>query len=198
LLTVAVLIAGSYLSGSVPMGVIVGRLGGFDPRAVGSGNIGMTNVARAAGTGAAAITFIGDVLKGFIPVLVARGLGFDAPTLALAGLAAFIGSICSVFLRFSGGRGVSASLGVWIGLAPLPVAIALLVFVIVLALSRIVSFASISAAIALPPAVAALSSPRPYIWLAIVMSALVLVRHRENIRRLIRGEEPTFRPAKRS
>jgi acyl phosphate:glycerol-3-phosphate acyltransferase len=197
LLTAAAIIVGSYLVGSVPVGVIVGRLRGFDPRAIGSGNIGMTNVARAAGTGAAAITFAGDVLKGLIPVVAVRMLGLDVWMLALAGLAAFVGSICSVFLGFRGGRGVSASLGVWIGLAPLPIAISLGVFAAAFALTRIVSFASISASIALPPAAAALSCPRPYVLLAIVMAALVLLRHRENIARLIRGEEPTFGPVRR-
>jgi acyl phosphate:glycerol-3-phosphate acyltransferase len=174
------------------VGVIVGRYRGFDPRKVGSGNIGMTNVARAGGKGAAAVTFAGDLAKGLIPVLAARGLiGVVPPALAIVGFAAFVGAIASVFLRFTGGRGVAASLGVWLGLAPAPLAIALLVFVIVAAVTRTVSLASISAAIALPPAVAALRCPRAYILLAIVMSALVLLRHQDNIRRLIRGEEPT-------
>jgi glycerol-3-phosphate acyltransferase PlsY len=94
-----------------------------------------------------------------------------------------------VFLRFEGGKGVSASLGIWLGISPLPVLIALGVFIVVFALARIVSLASISAAIVLPPAAAALGLPRPYVGLAIVMTALVLLRHRENIARLISGEE---------
>jgi acyl phosphate:glycerol-3-phosphate acyltransferase len=171
---------------------MVGNVFGFDPRAVGSGNIGMTNVARAGGGSAAAITFIGDLAKGLFPVLVARTvLGGDAvPVLALVGFATFAGSIASIFLRFKGGRGVSTSLGVWLGLAPAPIGIVLLVFATLVASTRVMSLASIGAAVSLPPAVAAVGCPRPYILLAILMSGLVILRHRENIKRLMNGEEP--------
>jgi glycerol-3-phosphate acyltransferase PlsY len=150
----------------------------------------MTNVARAGGKSAAALTFIGDVLKGLIPVLIARAAGLNHHGLALVGLAAFLGSIASIFLGFKGGRGVSAALGVWLGLAPLPILFVIGIFVAFLATTRIVSLASICAAIALPPAVAAARPPRSYLLLAIVIAALVLWRHRENIRRLIDGTEP--------
>jgi acyl phosphate:glycerol-3-phosphate acyltransferase len=189
LLSIALLFIAAYLFGSIPVGVLVGRAFGFDPRGVGSGNIGMTNVTRAGGKGAGAITFAGDLLKGMIPVLVARMAGLPPAVVAVVGLGAFLGAICSVFLRFEGGKGVSASLGIWLGISPLPVLIALAVFGVVLVLSRIVSLASICAAIVLPPAVAMLGLPRPYIALAIVMTALVLLRHHENIARLIRGVE---------
>jgi len=189
LLSIALLFIGSYLFGSTPVGVLVGRAFGFDPRGVGSGNIGTTNVTRAGGKGAGAITFVGDLLKGMIPVLVVRLAGLPPAVVAIVGLGAFIGAISSVFLRFEGGKGVSASLGIWLGISPLPVLIALGVFIVVFALARIVSLASISAAIVLPPAAAALGLPRPYVGLAIVMTALVLLRHRENIARLISGEE---------
>ena len=169
---------------------MVGRARGFDPREVGSGNIGMTNVARAGGKGAAALTFGGDVLKGLIPVLIARAASLSHYGLALVGLAAFLGSIASIFLGFKGGRGVSAALGVWLGLAPLPILLVIGIFVAFVATTRIVSLASISAAIALTPAVAAAHCPRSYLLLAIVIAALVLWRHRENIRRLIDGTEP--------
>jgi glycerol-3-phosphate acyltransferase PlsY len=188
-MTIALLIVAAYLIGSIPFGIIVGRLRGFDPRAVGSGNIGMTNVARAGGPSAAAITFVGDVVKGALPVAVARMMGFPAATLAWVALAAFLGSIYSVFLGFSGGKGLSASLGVWAVLAPMALLFPLAAWGITLATSRIMSMASIVAAIVLVPAVAALSMPRPYVLLAIVMSALVLIRHQENIRRLMAGEE---------
>jgi glycerol-3-phosphate acyltransferase PlsY len=189
LLSIALLFIASYLFGSIPVGVLVGRAFGFDPRGVGSGNIGMTNVTRTGGKGAGAITFVGDLLKGLIPVLVARMAGWPPPIVAIVGLGAFIGAICSVFLRFQGGKGVSASLGIWLGISPLPVLIALGVFIMVFALARIVSLASICAAIVLPPVAAMLGLPRPYVGLAIIMTALVLLRHHENIARLIRGEE---------
>ena len=176
--------------GSVPIGVLIGRARGFDPRAVGSGNIGMTNVARAGGKGPAAFTFAGDVLKGLVPVLAARYAGFGHRELALVGFAAFIGAISSIFLRFNGGRGVSAALGIWLGLAPLPILFVIGVFGAFLVTTRIVSLASIIAAIALPAAVAAAHCPHSYLLLAIVISALVLLRHHENIRRLIDGTEP--------
>jgi glycerol-3-phosphate acyltransferase PlsY len=188
-LSIALLFVAAYLFGSIPIGVLVGRAFGFDPREVGSGNIGMTNVTRAGGKRAGAITFAGDLLKGLIPVLVARMAGFAPAAIAVVGLGAFIGAICSVFLRFEGGKGVSASLGIWLGISPLPVLLALAAFIVVFALARIVSLASISAAIVLPPAAAMLGLPRPYVGLAIVMTALVLLRHRENIARLIGGEE---------
>jgi len=191
LLSIALLFIAAYLFGSIPVGVLVGRAFGFDPRGVGSGNIGMTNVTRAGGKSAGAITFTGDLLKGLIPVLVARMAGLPPAVVAVVGLGAFLGAICSVFLRFEGGKGVSASLGIWLGVSPLPVLIALAVFAVVLALSRIVSLASICAAIVLPPAAAILGLPGPLVGLAIVMTALVLLRHRENIARLMSREEPS-------
>ncbi len=188
-----ILVSASYLAGSVPVGVLVGRLFGFDPRQVGSGNIGMTNVARAAGRGAAAITFAGDLLKGAIPVLAARATGTGATTIALVALAAFMGSIFSVFLGFKGGRGVSTSLGIWLAMAPVATVIALAVFLIVLAITRIVSLGSICAAIAMPVLIVAMGFPRAYVALVIVIAVLVLLRHRDNILRLASGEEPKLR-----
>ena len=197
-MTDAILIVVAYLIGSIPFGVIVGKMRGFDPRAVGSHTIGMTNVARAGGWSAAAITFVGDALKGAIPVAIARIMGFPPPILAWVGMAAFLGSIASVFLGFSGGKGISASLGVWLVLAPMPVLLALAAFAIVVAISRIVSLGSIIAAIVLVPAAAAFSMPRAYLLLAIAMSALVLVRHHENIRRLLAGEEKPLQAHKKA
>jgi glycerol-3-phosphate acyltransferase PlsY len=172
----------------------VGRIRGFDPRAVGSGNIGMANVARAGGSSAAAITFVGDVLKGAIPVIIARNAGFSNEMIAWTGLAAFVGSIYSIFLGFRGGKGLSAALGVWIVIAPTAILFALAIFGVAFAVTRIMSVASMAAAIALPPVVAAIGLPRHYLLLAILMTALVLLRHRENIERLRRGKEPRFQP----
>ncbi len=151
----------------------------------------MTNVARADGMSAGTLTFFGDVLKGALPVALARWiLGPIPSSLALVGFAAFLGAIASAFLRFRGGRGVATSVGVWLMLAPLPILIALVVFAAILAISRIVSLASLGAAMSLPAATAASGAPRQYVLLAIAMAALVLLRHRANIGRLVRGEEP--------
>jgi acyl phosphate:glycerol-3-phosphate acyltransferase len=193
-LVLALLTVFGYLFGAIPVGVLVGRAWGFDPRAVGSGNIGTTNVARAGGTIPAALTFMADVLKGVIPVELARLVMGSAPSaLGLVACATFVGSIASVFLKFRGGRGVATSLGVWLALAPKPIGIVAGVFVVILVFIRIVSLASLIAALALPPTVAALNCPAPYLLLAIGMTALVLLRHSENIARLIRGEEPSIR-----
>jgi len=182
-----------YLFGAIPVGVLVGRAWGFDPRTVGSGNIGATNVVRAGGKIPGAVTFMADVLKGFIPIELTRfALGSAPSALATVGIATFAGSIASIFLKFRGGRGVATSLGVWLALAPKPIAIVAGVFGVVLALTRIVSLASLMGALALPPTVAALDCPAPYLLAAIIMTALVLLRHSENIARLIRGEEPSI------
>jgi acyl phosphate:glycerol-3-phosphate acyltransferase len=180
----------AYLIGSIPVGVLIGRVLGFDPRAVGSGNIGMTNVGRAGGKGAAALTFAGDLLKGLVPILIGKALKVSSGGLALIALATMVGAIYSIFLGFSGGRGVAAAFGVWLGLAPTSVApILLVIFLVVLAISRIVSAASISAALALP-IVVALTSNEQYFLMSLVMAALVVWRHRENIGRLAAGDEP--------
>lgn len=182
----------AYLIGSIPVGVLVGKALGFDPRAVGSGNIGMTNVGRAGGKGAAALTFAGDVLKGLVPILIGKALNVSSGGLALIGLATLVGAVYSIFLGFSGGRGVAAALGVWLGLAPTSVVpVLLVIFLVVLAISRIVSLASISAALALP-IVVALTSNEQYFLISLVMAALVVWRHRENIGRLAAGDEPAI------
>ncbi|MBV8772666.1 MAG: glycerol-3-phosphate 1-O-acyltransferase PlsY [Deltaproteobacteria bacterium] len=180
-----------YLCGAIPVGVLVGRLWGFDPRMVGSGNIGATNVTRAGGKFPGLVTFMADVVKGFAPVEFSRfALGLGPAGLALVAFATFVGSIASVFLRFRGGRGVATSLGVWLALAPKPIGIVAAVFGVGLLLSRIVSVASLLGALALPPTVAAFNCPPPYLLTAIIMTGIVLLRHSENIARLIRGEEP--------
>jgi acyl phosphate:glycerol-3-phosphate acyltransferase len=197
LLSFALMMIAAYLIGSIPFGVLVGRLRGFDPRTVGSGNVGMTNVARAGGSSAAVLTFAGDVLKSAVPVAAARAVGFLPPELAWIALAAFVGSIFSIFLRLRGGKGVSAALGVWAMLSPFALLFAMVAFAVVLASFRIMSLASIVAALVIPIAVAAVGGPRPYLVLALTISALVLVRHSENIQRLLRGAEPRFGDHKR-
>jgi acyl phosphate:glycerol-3-phosphate acyltransferase len=193
-MTIAILLIAAYLIGSIPFGVIIGRLRGFDPRTVGSGNIGMTNVVRAGGTTAAALTFLGDALKGAIPVAFARFDDFGPKVIAATAFCAFVGAICSVFLKFRGGKGVSAALGIWIVISPATTAVLIVVFALLAAGTRIISIASMSAAIVLPPTVAILNLPRQYLLLAILMTALVLFRHRENIARLLSGDEKQIKP----
>jgi acyl phosphate:glycerol-3-phosphate acyltransferase len=182
----------AYLIGSIPVGVLVGKAFGFDPRDVGSHNVGMTNVARAGGKGAAALTFFGDVLKGLVPILIGYRLEVSQSGIALIALATLVGAVYSVFLGFSGGRGVAAALGIWLGLAPGSVApILLAVFLVVLVASRIVSLASIVAALALP-IIVALCSYEQFFLMSLLMTAIVVWRHRENIGRLAAGTEPAL------
>ena len=185
-----VVLLAAYLAGSIPVGVWVGKALGFDPRAVGSGNIGTANVARAGGKGAAALTFAGDLLKGWLPVMCGYALHVTPWGLALIALAAFAGAIYSIFLGFSGGRGVATGFGIWLALAP-PVAMGMLVvFGAALWALRIVSVASIAGAVSLPIMVALSSYPQSFVSLAVVMAILVIWRHRANIGRLLSGNEP--------
>jgi acyl phosphate:glycerol-3-phosphate acyltransferase len=178
-----------YVLGSVPTGLLVGRAFGVDVRKVGSGNIGMANVLRAAGKWPAVLTMLGDMLKGLFPVLVARALTDNAWVLALVALAAVVGHCWPVFLRFRGGKGVATGAGTSIGLAPL-VGLGLFAFwwVVVLS-SRYTSLGAISVMVVSPFAFWLSGQPLPYVLYTVVGGALVLWRHRENARSLIRGTE---------
>jgi len=197
MLTLALVVL-AYLCGSVPTGVLLSRRRGVDPRDIGSGNIGATNVARAAGPLAGALTLAGDTLKGIVPVLLARRLGVPLPAVALVGLAAFLGHLYSCFLAFGGGKGVATGFGVLLGLAPLGATIAAVVFVVALALARYVSVASLVAAGTTAPLLLALGYPFAVVGAGLATSVLIAVRHRDNIRRLRFGTEPRIGVARPS
>jgi glycerol-3-phosphate acyltransferase PlsY len=187
---------GGYLLGSIPFGVIATRLGGAgDIRTVGSGNIGATNVLRTGRRDLALITLVGDGGKGAAAVLLTRaffGHGEAAETLAcVAGGAAFLGHLFPVWLRFRGGKGVATFLGVWFA-AAWPVGILLALTWLVMAfLFRISSLAALTAAALSPLFVLATDqTPIAKLWLAVFMAVLILVRHHENIGRLLKGQEP--------
>ena len=182
----------SYLLGSVPSGFLVGSSAGVDVRSAGSGNIGATNVARTLGWRKGLLTLIFDVAKGFLPVLAAYLLDLGPAAAAAAGLAAFAGHLYPVFLKFRGGKGVATAAGVYAGVMPLGILVLLGVFALVILASRRVSPASMAAAAAGPVAAWALSYPVETVWLNLVIAFLVVLRHRENIRRLMAGEEPPF------
>ena len=188
----------AYLSGSIPTGVLLTRRLGIDIRSTGSGNVGATNVARSAGKKIGLLTLLGDALKGLIPVVMVRMLGLGEGTLACAAVAALLGHIFSPFLQFSGGKGVATGFGVFLGMAPFAVLIALVVFLATFAASRIVSLASIVATAVLPLVLVWFAYPKIYIWAGMAMAGLVIVRHKENIIRLLRGEESKFSFAKSS
>jgi glycerol-3-phosphate acyltransferase PlsY len=183
------LIAFAYACGSIPSGVWLSRPLGVDPRDIGSGNIGATNVARTAGPVLGLLTFLGDTLKGFIPVAIALRAGFGEPIAALAALAAFCGHLYSCFLRFQGGKGVSTALGVMLALAPAVMIVTVPLFVATVALSRYVSLASLLTAVVTPPLLLALGYPAATLVSGLTMSALIVLRHRDNIRRMRFGTE---------
>jgi acyl phosphate:glycerol-3-phosphate acyltransferase len=189
----ALLIAAAYLCGSLPTGVWLGRRAGVDVRRSGSGNIGATNVARTAGMRLAVLTLVGDVAKGFVPVMVARVTLADSWLIAAVGLAAFFGHIFSIFLHFSGGKGVATALGVFLALAPAAVAPCVVVFALTARMTRYVSVASISAAVALPIATVVWAHPPATSTAALIVAVAILLTHRDNLMRLRRGTEPTFR-----
>ncbi|MFH0901055.1 MAG: glycerol-3-phosphate 1-O-acyltransferase PlsY [Pseudomonadota bacterium] len=183
----------AYLAGSIPTGLLVARLCGVDIRRVGSGNIGATNVARNLGKKIGIVVLLADMIKGFVPAAVARSFWRDVPGAdwATAGvcLAAVLGHVFPVWLRFRGGKGVATVLGVSLAVAPLATGAALLAYVAMFAAFRISSIGSLSAATALPVAVAIQGESRAILVLAIALGLTIVLRHRENIRRLFRGEE---------
>lgn len=196
----------SYVAGSIPTGLWVGKmLRGIDIREHGSRNIGATNTLRVLGRKLGAIALAGDVGKGLLAVLVIAPLLSDWPYAPLAcGLAAILGHIASVFLGFKGGKGVATSTGVFLALAPAATLVAAVVFAAVVYATRMVSAGSLSAAAALLIAVYALPHPWatwpthaiPDGWalriVATVVAMLVFVRHRSNLQRILRGEENRF------
>ena len=184
-----------YLLGSIPSGFLAGKwCKGIDLRSIGSGSTGATNVLRNVGKGPALVVFLVDVAKGAAAVLLASALTQNNPLndwiQVLAGLAALAGHIWPIWLGFKGGKAVATGLGLFLGLA-WPVGLACFgMFMAVFSLSRIVSLASVVAALSLPLLMAAGSGSNANLVVALVAMALVLWRHRSNIQRLINGTEP--------
>ncbi len=183
-------LACAYLIGAIPVGYMVARLGGgIDIRAAGSGNIGATNVLRTLGKLPAAATLLGDVAKGAAAVGVARLLDPAPGSAAAAAVLAIAGNCWPVFLRFRGGKGVATGFGAFLALAWTATAPAALVWVVVLVSFRYVSLASIMACLCLPLGVVVLGYPRPSVAAAVVAAAIIIVRHRDNLDRLLKGNE---------
>lgn len=182
----------SYLLGSVPSGLIIGKLSGLDVRKAGSGNIGATNVARLLGKKGGSLTLLADTAKGFIPVFAVQHMGFSDPILALVGVAAFLGHLYPIFLKFKGGKGVATGFGVLLGLAPLAIVILLVVFAAVAFTTRIVSLSSMITAVAAPLILWLFYYSPPYTIMAAFMAIMIVFRHYANIQRLLNGTEPPF------
>jgi len=184
------LIAGSYIIGSISSAVLVSRsMGLADPRTVGSGNPGATNVLRSGNKKAAALTLLGDLAKGLLPLLVARQLNVGTELLCAMALAAIIGHMYPLFLKFKGGKGVATTLGAVLGVQPLLALIWVLLWLSVAKLTRYSSLAALTATLSLPliawfglhdPSITLLSS---------LIAILVCWRHRGNINNLLQGTE---------
>ena len=183
-------IACSYLLGSVPTGLWLGlKLRNIDIRERGSRNIGATNTMRVLGKRLGIATLAVDVLKGWLPVVVALWLNVWEYLPILCGLAAILGHTFSLFLWFRGGKGVATSTGVFLGLAPMPTLIAAAVFGVVVAATRMVSAGSIAAAAALSVAVFFFPATTPVRVVTVAVAVLVILKHRANVQRILSGKE---------
>jgi glycerol-3-phosphate acyltransferase PlsY len=192
----ALCLIASYFVGAIPTSYLAGRLfRGIDLREHGSRNLGATNVYRTLGWKYAIPVGLFDIAKGAVPVLVFAPRVSDSQVFALAcGIAAILGHVFSVFVRFRGGKGVATAAGVMLGLTPLALGVAALTWLLIVALSGYVSLASIAGAAVFPLAVYFLERPeRPEIlWLDILVAAAIVWLHRANIRRLLDGTESRF------
>jgi glycerol-3-phosphate acyltransferase PlsY len=186
----AAAIVAAYLFGSIPFALIVCRLlSGVDLRQIGSGNPGAANAARAAGVPAGVLVALLDIAKGAAGVMLAVRLSSDAAAPAAAGVAAILGHVYPVWLRFRGGKGVATACGVFSMLAPAAVAPALIIFLLTAWLTKYLSLASLLATIAVPPLAYVMGSPAPAVAAALAASIIIVSRHRSNVVRLRAGTE---------
>ena len=212
----AILAAVTYFVGAIPFGLLVAKAKGRDPRQFGSGNIGTTNVGRMLGGKFFAIVFTLDMLKGMLPMLAGAFLvrHLDVthkPYLIwmLVGLAALVGHIFPIYLKFKGGKGVATAAGVLLGLFPyytIPGAIVIVLFIVVFLIWRMVSLGSVIGALAFAPAYAVVGyslgwpitrEQLPLLIFAIVMSLLIVIKHKANIKRILAGTEHAFRKSQK-
>ncbi len=185
----ALVIAFSYVLGSVPFGVVFTRARGIDLRSVGSGNIGATNVLRAAGKGTALMTLFGDILKGSAAVALARVLELGPLYEGLAGIAAVVGHDFSVFLRFRGGKGVATSIGMVLIYAPQAGILTVVLWLFTVLITKYSSLGAIVSFALLPVVMLLQGQAAQKVLVAVIVSSLLLVRHAGNIKRLVEGTE---------
>lgn len=189
-MSLLILVLAAYLVGSIPFAIVSSKLFGLeDPRRYGSGNPGATNVLRSGNKAAAAVTLLGDCLKGWLAVWAATRLGFGPFEAALAGIAAFLGHVFTIFLRFNGGKGVATALGVLAGIDWQIALTCLVVWLLVALGSRYSSAGALAAAVAAPIAGAVFLGLSPVVAVLVAMSAILIWRHSANIKRLLAGTE---------
>jgi acyl phosphate:glycerol-3-phosphate acyltransferase len=189
----------AYLLGSIPWGLILTRLfTSVDIRRTGSGNIGATNVARETGVKLGIITLAGDILKGAVPVWLAASIAsannaWGALFVALVSLAAFMGHLFPIYMKFkSGGKGVATAAGCFCVISPVATVISILVFIMVVCWSNRVSLASLVSAAVLPVAVWKATHSQIMTGCAVIITIFIYFRHRDNIKRLFAGTEPAI------
>ena len=187
-----IIVVGAYFLGSLPTALLLVRwVTGTDVRKTGSGNVGGTNAARAAGLKIGAVVTVVDVAKGAAPVLVMQWYDPAARWLAVTMLAAVIGHIYPVWLRFKGGKGVATGFGAFLVLAPGPAAAALALWIVIVAVGRYVALGSMIASAVFPVILFFMRHPpEPIIWAIVAVSALIVWKHRPNMENLVRGTEP--------
>jgi acyl phosphate:glycerol-3-phosphate acyltransferase len=180
----------AFLCGSIPFGLLLVKLAGKgDVRAHGSGNIGATNVSRVGGKALGVLTLLLDILKGFLPVVLAKNLGFGESALSLLALSAVLGHVFTPWLKFRGGKGVATALGVALAFRAAMVLPALGLFILLLLAFRYVSLGSVLAALALPLVLLWEGATPVVLLLWADISLIVIAKHHENIRRLLKGTE---------
>jgi len=188
--TALLLVAGAYLLGSLSSAILVARLTGLpDPRSTGSRNPGATNMMRIGGKRAAAITLLGDLLKGLLPVLAATALGAPETVRLLVAMAAFLGHLYPLYFGFQGGKGVATAMGVLLGLDWRVALVALGIWLAMFAWRRISSLSALTATAATPWVIWALTHSEPFLLFGIALAVLIFWRHRRNIRQLLDGTE---------
>ena len=178
-----------YLIAAVPTGIVLARVMGYeDVRDKGSGNIGATNVYRVAGKLPGVLTLVGDILKGFLPLLACKTWLTPTPTqLGIACAVAIVGHCYPVYLKFRGGKGIATALGIFLVISPAAVLGAAIVFGVAIAITRFISLGSVLAAMATPLLVLMLNEPQPIFLATLFIAALIVWRHRSNIKRLLDG-----------
>lgn len=186
-------IVAAYLIGSIAFGILISKLFGLpDPRTVGSGNIGATNVARSGKKLPAILTLLGDAFKGWLPVWLALQSGMLMWVVAGVGLAVFFGHLFPIYHRFKGGKGVATALGIMLAIEPNLALAALVTWAIVFAISRYSSLAAIVAAVLSPLYAWILLPYKDYVIMMFVIAVMLVWRHRINIQKLLAGTESGF------
>jgi len=184
----------SYLLGAVPFGLVLTKLlRKRDPRDFGSGNIGATNAMRTGGKLVGALTLLADMVKGALPVGLGLLAGFADVWIAMIAIAAFLGHVFPVYLKFKGGKGVATMLGVMLPWQPVAAGIALLIWLLSVKITHYVSLSSILAALLLPPLMIWTSGSFAALVAGMVFAAVVTLKHSSNINRLMNGTEPSTR-----